>query len=246
MTAPADARQARETWMRYDTFRISRLITQPSAVNGASSFANLATFPNVSFFNARTRTEVGQEYTNVEDKGGVEYPMYVESIGLRFVCPSPLLTDLTPNGAGVGKMFCETIPEHCSIEFKVSQDVKAILKPHMAPAGYGPQGMASWNQWLNASFVTVEAAGACVLGNRFQQIDDAIAIPAKTPIELTIKFGPYATFLLSRMVLADHDLVEGAEGGLPPVEETTAAMATIEASIRCVRMVQQRGELFAS
>jgi len=244
MTAPADARQARETWMRYDTFRISSLINNPSAVNGASSFANLATFPNISFFNARTRTEVGQEYCNVEDKGGVEYPLYVESIGLRFVCPNPLLTDLTPNGSAVGKMFCETIPEHCSVEFKVGQDVKSILKPHMMPAGYGPQGMAMWTQWLNASFISVEAAGACALGNRFQQIDDAIAVPAKTPIELKINFGPYALLLLSRMTLWDHDMLEGAEPGT--TDETTAAMATIEASIRCVRLVQQRGELFAS
>ena len=243
MTAPADARQARETWMRYDTFRISSRIATPSAVNGASSFANLATFPSISFFNARTRTEVGQEYTNVEDKGGVEYPIYVESVGIRFVCPSPLLTDLTPNGGCMSKMFQDELPEHCSCEFMIGQDTKLILKPFMMPPGYGPMGSAAYTQWLNQSFVAIENSGSPVLGNRFQQIEDMIAVPAKTPIELKVNFGPEALFLLNRMTLWDFDLFEGEDAS---GEDTTPAMCKIEASIRGVRLVQQRGELFAS
>lgn len=244
MSAPAGAMQVQETWMRFDNFLISSLITNPNKVNGASSFANLAAMEEVGFFNVRTRSEVGGEYTNIENKNGVEFPMYVESVGIRFVCPSPLLTDLSPSGMAVAKMFCETIPEHSYIEFGVNQDVKLMLKPHMMPAGYGPQGMASYQQWLNASFMSVEAAGACVLGNRFQMIGDAIAVPANTPIFARLRFGPYAKLLLARMTLWDLDMLEGAD--LPSSDATTAAMASIEMSIRCVRLVQQRGELFAS
>lgn len=244
MTAPADARQVAESWMRYDTFKISSLITQPTAVVGASSFAGLIALETIDFFNVRTRSEVGGEYTNIESKDGAEFPMYLESIGIRFVCPSPLLTDLTPDGAAMAKMWTEVIPEHSYVEFGVGQDTKLTLKPHMMPAGYGPQGMASWNQWLNASFVSVEAAGSCVLGNRFQMIQDTINIPAKTPVFAHLRFGSYAKFLLARMQLWDLDLQEGAEPGT--TDETTPAMATIEMSIRCIRLVQQRGELFAS
>jgi hypothetical protein len=229
-----------ETTMLYDTFRISRLIA--NAVQGVASFAAMAALDFVPFLNARNEAEAGSAYTNLQSKDKIAHPFYLESIGLRFRYPSPYLSDLTPNGNAMAKVFQEILPDHAWFEFGIREDCRLKIKPSMLPPGYGPTGSGTYIQWFNANFSDDVNMGVASLGNRFRFVGDVLAIPDGSPIWGKLYFSQYArTVLLPRMTLWDLDMFEGAEPGTD--DETTANEALIECTLRGTRLVQQRGEL---
>jgi len=229
-----------ETTILYDTFRISRLIA--NAVQGVASFIAMAALDFVPFLNARNEAEAGSAYTNLQSKDKIAYPFLLESIGLRFRYPTPYLSDLSPNGVAMAKVFQEILPDHAWFEFGIREDCRLKIKPTMIPPGYGAVGGGTYIQWFNANFSENVSMGVAHLGNRFKFVGDFLRIPDGSPIWGKLYFSQYArTVILPRMTLWDLDMFEGDEPGT--TEETTANEALIECTLRGQRLVQQRGEL---
>jgi hypothetical protein len=243
MVAPDTARQARQTWIIYDTCRIGSLVPN-SFPKGYANPAMVAADDHVPFLDVRQSSEVGKAYTNITSKSKLPWPFDLESIGVRFVYPNPYNSGIVVNADAAAKAWQEILPDHSWIEFGIREDTWLINKCSMTPPGYGPSGMAMYTNWQNNSFVSVEGQGNQAFGNRFRWIEGTIRIPADTPIWAKIYFSEYAKQqILNRIQLLPLDFKEGEDAS---GEDTTPNELSIEVTLRGVRRIQQVGEYFAS
>jgi len=238
-TAPEGANNVKEAWILYDTVRISKFLeTEPNGEQkGYTSFAALAGVRTIPFFNVRNSSIAGIQYTNVQSIDKLPWPFILESIGARFIYPSPYNAQFVVSSQAAAKVFQEIVPEHCALRFTIREDDRLLIKAPMAPAGFGPVGSIQYGSPANPTYCDNVGQGEKHMSNRFKWTE-YLNIPRETPIKATLEFSPYAqallTFLAAPQVL---DFQEGPDG-----EGTLENEALIELSLRGYRLVQQRGE----
>ncbi len=119
----------------------------PANINGwyPTLAAMAASDVPISFFNQRQEGETGTTYTNMKKKTGLDWPVNVESLGIRFVYPDPVNVDMYDGDRTAAKMFREVLCEHTSLSLYIggSDDKILSLKPAHAPSGYGPMSNQS-------------------------------------------------------------------------------------------------------
>ena len=238
--APEGAKQVHENTMLYDTCRIGTLVPEKYP-GGHQDFISLATPEHIPFLNVRNSSEAGLAYTNVTSKDKIPYPMVIESIGFKFHYPDPNMSLIFSGDMSATKHFQMTLPQHAYFKFIVREDTVLILKPTMAPPGYGHTGQFGF---YRVDMASAELnSGLPLLGNRWKWTGKALHLPDDTPIRAELYFSPYGKKLLEAMGsvydLDFHESEPNPEGRFPNE-------AHIEISLRGKRWIQQRGEYFAS
>lgn len=238
--APEGAKQVHENTMLYDTCRIGSAVPEKYP-GGHPDFIDLAGPEHIPFLNVRNSSEAGLAYTNVTSKDKIPYPMVIESIGFRFCYPDPNMALIFSGDMSAAKFFISVLPEHAYFKFIVREDTILILKPHMAPSGYGIAGHSQYFRFDMHN--TNLESGFQSLGNRWKWTGRALHLPDDTPIRSELYFSPYAKRMLRAMgVVYDLDFHESEanpEGRFPNE-------ASIAVSLRGKRWTQQRGEYFSS
>jgi hypothetical protein len=237
MTAPADAKNVKETWIAYDTVRIrDGLSAEPNGnLLGYNSFALLAAAQEVPFLNMRNSSQAGLQYCNLDKTDSLAWPFDAESIGIEFVYPTPYNSQIAVSADAAAKIFLETIPNHCALIFSIRQDDRLIIRPNMCPPGYGPYGAMAYQSSFNHAYAQIATMGVPNMGNRFQWLGEPLEIPRDTPIKARLVFSEYGKRLLNALSLNPLDFNEGPTGEIPNE-------AQIVVSLRGQRYVQQRGE----
>ena len=221
-----------QDFLLWDTIAIGSDV--PTNINGwYPSFAALAAADvPLSFFNQRQEGETGTTYTNMKKKTGLDWPLDVESLGIRFLYPDPVNVDMFDGDRAASKMFREVLVEHTSLSLYIgSSDDKILsLKPAHAPAGYGPMANQSGP---TASYSSTGTMGEPLAGNRWLWLKKALTLPKDISIEVRLNLSAKAKQLL--VLLAAVQPIEFLAGSLQN-------WALIEVSLRGTRQVQQTGE----
>ncbi len=206
----------------------------PANINGwyPTLAAMAASDVPISFFNQRQEGETGTTYTNMKKKTGLDWPVNVESLGIRFVYPDPVNVDMYDGDRTAAKMFREVLCEHTSLSLYIggSDDKILSLKPAHAPSGYGPMSNQSGP---TASFTSTGTMGQPVAGNRWLWLQQALPLPKDISIEVRLQLSTKAKQLL--VLLNQVQPIEFLAGSF-------ANWAMIEVTLRGMRQVQQTGE----
>ena len=190
--------QARETWIVFDTAKIFKGATRPPAE--FDSFTTLALQESIQFISARTASDVGKAYCNITSRDSLQKPFWLESMGIRFHYPNPVRL----RGTGVAdiaaaKLFMEELPNHCYLTFQTEEDVRAWLKPIMAPPGYGNYGSYQLGVAAGTAFCQgVETSGMPLAQNRFVFLG-GLEIPSSTKITIQLYFSDHGKAILNKL-----------------------------------------------
>jgi len=229
-----DPQNVLEPWIIYDTVLIGTSV-DPKYPGGVANFTELAQKDHLAYLNARNTAEAGGKfYTNISSKDKLPWPFWLESIGMRFMLPSPNTNSGEEHTAlmAAEKVFADILPEHCVFEFAVREDTILIEKPAFLPSGFGPTGfmqMQNASPGLSASLIT---NGDPNSNNRFKFVGDAVGLPRDTPISGKLTFSDHGKTLLEALATVPS---------LDFIDEV-AGVAMIELTLRGMREVQQRGE----
>ena len=245
MSAPQDARQVHEHWPIYDTVRISTVADAENYPGGFADMIAVAAADNLSFFNIRQASAVGNQYTNIQSKDKIPWPYWLDSIGLRFVCPDPI-SNITVYGQMLYAKFFQELAWHSWVDLYISEDIKLTLCSCMMTPGYGVSG---YGAGANAAGVPQASSaleqGEGTLGNRFKWTGNKpVRIPVDTPYHAELNFSPYGKYLLAE--LGAGNWMPAVNFGDDEVPTTFDIEILIEMTLFGTRAVQQRGELFAS
>jgi len=204
---------------------------------GFASFAAMALAEEIPFCNIRNSSEAGKAYTNITSKDKLPWGFKMESIGMRFLLPSPSKAIDTAAGAELAKtkFWLDAVMEHAFFEFKIREDVILTVKPAMIPGGIGPVGNQFAPTTAESSYIITN--GTPYVKNRFSYGKRPIGIPRDTPIQGTLKFSEIGKELLTAM--GDVGVLHFGTTAVPVVVNNTAI---IELTLRGYRLVQQRGE----
>jgi hypothetical protein len=137
-----------EAWPIYDTICVCNTFygNESAELGWYQSFATFAEKQTHSFFKSRTLGQIGQQYCNKQTLDTMDFAFEAYSMGLAFYAPGVRLLGKLTGGAlldrdvGSAHWWEVEFPRHCSIQFKVQQDIVAELPAMMANPGYGPQG----------------------------------------------------------------------------------------------------------
>jgi hypothetical protein len=198
------------------------------------SFSALSEESEIPFFDVRSSGEVTRAYTNMGKKGELEWPFFLETMGVSFVYETPYVTDGQHTGQlAAAKFFISTLPWHCWIEFSIKEDLVLIAKPHQLAQGYGPMGSVAMSTG-NASntYDCLITSGESHPSNRLKW-RTPLPLPTGTKLAARLKMSDYAKRLL-RSMQEPHPLDFGSE----PLPNR----AMIEMTLGGIREVQQRGE----
>jgi hypothetical protein len=141
-----------ESWPLYDTACVcAEFFGQESSIDGW--FSNFVTFGQQerhSFFKGRTEAQASLAYCNKQNVDNMDFAFEVYSIGLSFWAPGcrvltegELQTRLelpTSYYTQIAHFWEAELPRHCSLTFKVQQDIVCELPAMAASPGYGPVG----------------------------------------------------------------------------------------------------------
>lgn len=231
-----------ENWMVFDTVRIGNSVSDKYP-GGQASFKTLALEDEVSFLNIRNVSEAGRQYTNMEKKGVFPWPFKLESIGIRFIMPTPTVyaAEVSPaiNEAYKGKLWSQDIMEDAVLYLSISEDTILKIKPAMLPAGFGPTG--DMTALANSNPANTITNGVTYLRNRFGYGKHPIKIPRETVVKAALHFSERGKELLTAM-----DEVGLLQFGSSVAPVSIENEAKIELTLRGRRAVQQRGELHYS
>lgn len=221
----------RQDFLLWDTIRIGDDV--PTNVNGW--YANFATMlaqgDRFSFFNQRQESEAHTAYTNMKKKTGLDWPIYITSIGIGFYYPDPVNVDMFDGDRTAAKVWCDLIPRHCSCSLYTGGADDKILSftPEMAPYGFGSSGNMTGPM---ESFTSIITNGVPMAGNRFLFPTQEIPLPKDTAINLDITFEKAARDAMTLM--ASVQPIAFANG-------TLNNECGIRVAIRGQREVQQLG-----
>lgn len=220
-----------QDFLLWDTIRIGDNV--PVNVNGwYSNFTNmLAEGDRFSFFNQRQESEARTAYTNMKKKTGLDWPIYINSIGIGFYYPDPVNVDMFDGDRTAAKVWNDLVPKHCSCAIYTGGADDKILSflPEMAPYGFGSSGNMSGP---SESFASIITNGVPEGGNRFLFPTQAIPLPKDTSLQVDITFEKSARDAMA--LLAEVQEIAFANGNL-------ANECGIRVCIRGQRQVQQLG-----
>lgn len=231
-----DPRNVEQNYEIYDTVLIGKGV-DPKYPGGFNSFGAMATADEVPFLNIRNSSEVGKGYTNITSKDKLPWGFYMESIGIRFMMPTPKETlDIEKSAEKAkAKFFMDTVNEHAHFEFLIREDTILTIKPSMIPAGIGAAGHQSSVAGAPHSYIMTN--GIPYVKNRFSYGRNPVAIPRDTPISGHLKFTENGKELLTAMGEVG-ELTFGTDTLPVPVNN----IAMIELTLRGFRLIQQVGE----
>ena len=221
-------------WVYYDNVMIGPG-WRDRGVGWFDNFTEMASRPEITFFNVRTGSTTDYSYTNMESIDKIGRPFRFESLGIRFVYPDPHMSDQHQLNQAAAKFFQMTIPEHCVFKFFIRDDQWLTLRPVMAPPGWGYKG-SSFTTSVNPSMSNVISSGEPNGIDRWRWLGNGIKIPESSQIKGTITFSEYGKELLKKL-----DAVWPLDG---TGEDPFPNVAQIELSIRGLRYVQMRGEYY--
>lgn len=223
----------------YDTVLLGKGV-DPKYPGGFQSYAQMAQADEVPFLNIRNSSEVSESYTNITSKDKLPWGFYMESIGIRFIVPTPenVLPDTSQQAAlQKAKIFMTAVMEHARFKFLVREDTLLTIKPAMIPAGIGAIGHeASVAGSAHSNLIT---NGMAYVKNRFSYGRNPVAIPRDTPIKGSLKFSEIGKEMLTAMGEVGV-LGFGLEAPLEEINIKNTAM--IELTLRGFRLIQQVGE----
>jgi len=247
----------RENWVLYDAILIGGNIpTLYPTAQWYDTYTALAAQNEISFFNMRNRSMVGEQYCNQDSIDKMTFPMLIDSLGVQFFgfsvtgkydstpapgCASHWQTNQQMEDHA-NYLWLSELAKHCAVILKINQDEKVVLNCQMAPSGYGVAGTAvphvgggnfigSLNNWGN---------GEKEISNRFK-----FPVPLEAPRGVTIscrlEFSTVARMMLASMIGPNILVVNDHE--YEHVEHEIAAASGIRISLMGHRFVQQRGQL---
>lgn len=215
----------------WDTFRLGGDV--PTNVPGwYTTFANLLNEGNtIHFFNQRQESEAHTAYTNMKKKTGLDWPIYITSIGIGFYYPDPVNVDLFDGDRTASKVWCDLIPKHCSCSVYTGGADDKILsfRPEHAPYGFGSSGNMTGP---GESFASIITNGIPDAGNRFLFPTQKIPLPKDTALQIDLTFEKPARDAMELMVAPNP--IAFAQGNL-------TNECGIVVCIRGQREVQQLG-----
>ena len=224
-------KNVRQDFLLYDTIRIGENV--PTNVNGwFDNFTNMLSSGNgFSFFDQRQESEAGTSYTNMKKKTGLDWPVIITDLGIKFSYPDPVNVDMFDGDRAAAKMFADTVPEHanCALFTGGGDDKLLTFLPEQAPYGFGTAGHQSGPIESYSSLLT---NGAPLAGNRFQFANMAIALPKDISISIKLNLEKQARDILTLMQSVQP--IVFANGTL-----TNEAMIRI--TLRGMREIQQVG-----
>jgi hypothetical protein len=221
----------RQDFLLYDTIRIGENV--PANVNGwfPDFTTMLSSGDGFSFFDQRQESEAGTSYTNMKKKTGLDWPIIITDMGIKFHYPDPVNVDMFDGDRASAKMFTQEVPTHsnCALFTGGGDDKLLTFLPEMAPYGFGVQGHQSGPVESYSSLLT---NGVPVAGNRFQFANMAIALPKDISISIKLNIAKQGRDILALMAAVQP--IVFANG-------TLTNEAEIRICIRGMREIQQVG-----
>ncbi len=253
-------RNVRESWTLHDTVLIAPIL--PNENNGwFQSFANMALQNDIPFFNVRNRI-VGLQWNNQDARDVMPYGYYLESIGVRFFCPSmktireyndaiPIPLQIIDVSDDISAhIFCVDLPRHCTGVFQVQQDERLKAAAIMLPSGQGYSGdgygqgapIASSAPPVMGTPGHYDSMVQGVPQNQCRWIwPEPIEIPRRATISFKLQYNEYAKAVLTQL---NAWFCEGWKSSVDPEANATfKIVAGIQVTLRGQRLAQQRGEL---
>ena len=227
-------------WIIHDRVRVRTDLDQEAnaSLKGFVSFTAMAAAEQLPFLNVRNASQADEQYCNVESTDKIAWKYELESMGLRFVYPSPYNAELVVSSQAHAKVFQDVLPEHASVRFTIRQDDMTLTVPAFMPAGAGRSGSIMYFSPANPVYADSLSEGVPDIRNRHKWPEFHIVIPNNTPIKGLVKFSSYGKRLLTAMVAPlPFDFNEGPNGEVP-------SEAFIEMSMRGWRFVQQIGDWY--
>lgn len=250
----------REKWLMYDTVLIANGIAKAAYPNAGyfDTFLQLSAANEISFFNTRNRSMVGEAYCNQDSTDKMTWPFWANDIGVQFFAlpmsakvgadPESPVTDQQSENNGL-LLFLSMLKDHCSVTLKVNVDEKLTANAAMLPAGVGLCGHAIPDITSGGQFVGLTSNwsnGEKRLSNRFK-FPDPIEIPRGHTFSVKLEFSNIGKQLLRSMtgpgiVNVNSDEIDANHGdgahyvSLPQI-------CGIRVSLIGTREVQQRGAL---
>lgn len=255
-----------EAWSLYDTLIVSPTwYGQEDSVQGW--FANFPAFSQQerhSFFKSRTEANASLAYCNKNTADTMDFAMEVYSMGCAFFAPGvrALMANTDPDPAyefinsQIAHWWEVELPRHCSIEFKVQQDVVLELPAMACSPGYGPVGGgASFEHEavtrnpdpVNADYLpTMNMAvtqGVPTPKNRWP-FPKPIQVPRTATIEAILTVSEYGRDYMANLTGLNPQYVFGGIPGAPQDPDYTIFPARfgVQVSLLGKRLVQQRAQ----
>jgi len=249
-----------ESWAHYDSVVISpTFYGSESNVGGwFTSFALFGQQETHSFFKTRTEGIAGAQYCNQQSSDSMDFALLIDSIGLAFLAPACNAEteygpgDGTPGDAVacddlVSHWFAAELPDHCAIQLKVQQDIRAEIQAMSCPPGYGATGGggAYSSQYApgfadNLPWLTVPVTqGVPVLANRFP-LPEPIGVPRTASIEGILHVSETMRTTLQN-IRGPASYAFNTDTGLPPYIFFPRRYI-IQLSLFGQRLVQQRAQ----
>lgn len=239
---PIQYQNAVEDWPLYDSVLIASNVDQLYKNSGfLTSYAALANFAEIPFFNTRNKS-VGVQYCNMDSANKMPFVYHLEEIGISFHSPlgsyqagggTPPRTELSD------AFFSADLYSHCGFIFKVAQDEKLVADCGSMPDGEGIKGWAG-NQSESTSLQFVS-------NQTFSQGEAEVSLNWKFPKPISI---PRDQTIEGKLVLSNDArtaLTKMVGPGLLPLADTgidTAPQAAlIKVTMYGKREVQQRNAL---
>ena len=220
-------------WIYYDSIMIGPGWSEKSK-GWFENFTDMAKKDRLTFLNVRSGSKDGYAYTNMDSTDQIGRPFRCESIGIRFIYPSPTMADEHQTTYAATKYFQTALTEHCYCEFWIRDDQWCLLNPDMMPDGFGYTGDLVQNT-IEPSASDLITPGVPHTDNRFHYLDDGIRIPETAQVKLELTFSEYAKELLQEM--GEVLPLDGKEGEFPNA-------AKIKVTLRGLRYVQMKGQYY--
>jgi len=237
---------AMEPWSLYDTILIGtgQSGKGPGWLN---SYLDLGNQNKISFFNVRTRSQVGLPYCSMDSADQLTYVFHCYSMGVELYAP-PTPQVIMPEGVFTqvnlqnNALFSAEMPKHMSLRLQVSQDEKLVANVEAVPSGGGFAG-ATHSMDAPTSMHTYQGFGNGdpVLKNRWV-FAEPVEMPRNVNISVDLKFSDWARELL-KVAQGPGAIAVQAPDGQGLNAKVINAVAMIRVSMFGKREVQQRNAL---
>lgn len=259
----AEFENVAESFPLYDTLIVCPVMygSEENITDWYTSFPAMSVQQEHSFFKSRTEATAGLMYCNKQTLDSMDYAFIAYSFGVSFWSPGVrtiAMDDLADSsistfGLGVAHWWETELPRHCSIDWKVQQDVILELPAMAAPPGYGPVGAGTSfeheqigvqaNTIINGAYMPVMnmgvTQGAPYIKNRFP-FRNPIGVPRTSVIESRLQLSSIARYHLEGF-LGEPYYYFPNPGGTSAYTKSPARFG-ITVSIFGKRLVQQRAQ----
>jgi len=237
---------AMEPWSLYDTI----LIGTGQSGKGPGwldSYLDLGNQNKISFFNVRTRSQVGLPYCSMDSAQQLSFAFHCYSMGVELYAPPTPQVKL-PEGVFIQQplqnnvLFSAEMPKHMSIRMQVSQDEKLLANVEAVPSGGGFAGaMHSMDAPSSVNVYQQFGNGDPVLKNRWV-FAEPVEMPRNVNISVDLKFSDWARELL-KVAQGPGAIAVQAPDGQGLNAKVINAVSMIRVSMFGKREVQQRNAL---